>query len=256
MTDDPTRRFRLDDRVVLVTGASSGLGERFARVAAAAGARVVVAARRAERLDALVSELEGGLAVSCDLSETGAPEALVESVIEQCGAIDVVINNAGVSTTAAAVDMTAEEFAAELHIDLVAPYALARSAGAWMIEQGRPGSIVNIGSILGAVAGGRLRVPAYTAAKAGLHNLTRELASQWARKGVRVNALAPGWFATEMNDGMLDTEGGRDYIDHYTPMGRMGEVHELDGALLFLASDASTFVTGHILYVDGGWTAI
>ncbi|MGI9601097.1 MAG: SDR family NAD(P)-dependent oxidoreductase [Acidimicrobiales bacterium] len=256
MLDDPLQSFRLDDRVVLVTGASSGLGERFARVIDAAGGRVAVAGRRTDRLQSLVGELHDGCAFPSDLTEAGAPEALVDSVVDHFGRIDVVINNAGVSHTVPAVDYPTEDFVRELHIDLVAPYAVARQAGRWMIANDQSGSIVNIGSILGAVAGGRLRAPGYTAAKAGLHNLTRELASEWARKGVRVNALAPGWFVSEMNADMVDTEGGRAYIDNGTPMGRQGEVHELDGALLFLAGDASSFVTGHVLFVDGGWTAI
>ncbi|MDH4168984.1 MAG: SDR family oxidoreductase [Acidimicrobiia bacterium] len=256
MTDDPSQQFRLDDRIVLVTGASSGLGERFARTAAAAGARVALAARRVDRLDSLAAEIPLAHAFSCDLSEPGQGESLVDRVVEHFGGIDVVVNNAGVSHVVPALDYPVEEFTRELQLDLVAPYAVARRAASWMIPNGLSGSIINVGSVLGTVAGGRLRAPGYAAAKGGLHNLTRELASQWARKGVRVNTLAPGWFASEMNASMLETEGGRAYIDNGTPMGRQGRPHELDGALLFLASAASTFVTGTVLYVDGGWTAI
>lgn len=254
---DPLARFRLDGRVAVVTGASSGLGARFAQVLAGAGATVVVAARRAERLEALASRLPDAAAVPLDLTVPGAPAALVQAVVERFGRLDVVVNNAGVSRVVAAVDDDVDEFRDELEIDLVAPYEMARHAARWMIDRGRRGSIVNVGSVLGTVAGGRLRVPGYAAAKGALHHLTRELASQWARKDVRVNALAPAWFETEMNaDAMFGTEAGRRYITDGTPMGRPGAEGELDGALLFLASDASSYVTGQVLHVDGGWTAV
>jgi NAD(P)-dependent dehydrogenase (short-subunit alcohol dehydrogenase family) len=254
---DPFAGFRLDGRVALVTGASSGLGARFTLVLRAAGATVVAAARRLDRLEALAADDPGIIPVAVDLLEPDAPRRLVEDTVARCGALDVVVNNAGVSRVVAAVDDDVDAFRRELELDLVVPYELARHSAAWMIGAGRPGSVVNLGSILGQVAGGRLRVPGYAAAKGGLHQLTRELASQWARKGVRVNALAPAWFETEMNaDAMFGTEAGRRYIEDNTPMGRGGEPHELDGALLFLAGDASSFVTGHVLVVDGGWTAL
>ena len=248
--------FRLDDKVVLITGASSGLGERFARVVSASGGRPLLAARRLERLEALADELPGAVALRADLTEPGAAAQLVTDALDAAGRLDVVVNNAGISRVVPAVDDDAEEFRRELEIDLIAPYELARLTARHLIEQGRPGSIVNIGSVLGHVAGGRLKVPGYAAAKGGLHNLTRELASQWARRGIRVNAIAPGWFETEMNSEMFADQGGQRYITEGAPMGRPGREGELDGALLFLASDASSYVTGHVLFVDGGWTAI
>ena len=252
---DPTAAFRLDDKVVMITGASSGLGARFARVASAAGATVVVAARRAERLAELADELDDAHAVEVDLTAPGGPEACVARSIELAGRIDVLINNAGISQVAPALDFSTEDFRHEIEIDLVAPFALAREVARDAITNGRPASIINIGSILGEVGGGKLRVPGYAAAKGGLHNLTRELASQWGRKGVRVNAIAPGWFETEMNDAMFSDGGGQAYMESGAAMGRPGIEGELDGAMLYLASDASSFVTGHVLQVSGGWTA-
>lgn len=252
---DPTAAFRLDDKVVMITGASSGLGARFARVASAAGAAVVVAARRAERLAELVDELDDAHAVEVDLTAPGGPEACVARSIELAGRIDVLVNNAGISQVAPALDFSTEDFRHEIEIDLVAPFALAREVARDAITNDRSASIINIGSILGEVGGGKLRVPGYAAAKGGLHNLTRELASQWGRKGVRVNAIAPGWFETEMNDAMFSDGGGQAYMESGAAMGRPGIEGELDGAMLYLASDASSFVTGHVLQVSGGWTA-
>lgn len=256
MTLDPHTPFQLADCAVILTGASSGLGHRFARVLRAAGATVTITARRADRLAELADGDDGILAVPCDVTEDGVAQRLVDATVEAFGAVDVVVNNAGISRVLPAIDDTVEDFRRELDINLVAPYELARAAARWMLAEGRPGSIINIGSVLGHGGGGRLKAPGYTAAKGGLHNLTRELASQWARKGVRVNAIAPGWFETEMNSDMFGTDGGMSYIVDNTPMGRPGVEGELDGALLFLASAASTYVTGQILYVDGGWTAI
>ncbi len=248
--------FSMAGKVVILTGASSGLGNRFAKVLSQAGAAVVVAARRADRLDELVAELPNALAVPCDIAEAGAAAALIEATLTEFGQIDVVVNNAGISRVLAAIDDDIDEFRRELEIDLVAPYELARLSAKWMIGHGRSGSIINTGSVLGIGGGGRLKAPGYAAAKGGLHNLTRELASQWARKNIRVNAIAPGWFETEMNSEMFASSGGLSYITDNTPMGRPGSLDELDGVLLFLASGASRYVTGQIIPVDGGWTAI
>jgi NAD(P)-dependent dehydrogenase (short-subunit alcohol dehydrogenase family) len=256
MTLDPTAPFRLDGKAIILTGASSGLGRRFATVLADAGADVVVAARRADRLDELTADNDRMIAVPCDVTSADAAQSLVDAALEAFGQIDGVVNNAGISRVLAAVDDDVDEFRRELEINLVAPYELARAAARWMIDNRRPGSIVNIGSVLGNGGGGKLKAPGYAAAKGGVHNLTRELASQWARKGVRVNAIAPGWFETEMNSDMFGTDGGMSYIVENTPMGRPGQEGELDGALLFLASEASTYITGQVLFVDGGWTAI
>jgi len=253
----PLDRFRLDGKVVVVTGASAGLGRRFAQVAASAGAHVVVAARRAERLEALVAELPDAHAVPVDLTAADGPATLVAGATERYGRIDVLVNNAGMSQVVPAVDFTTDQMLDELKLNLIAPFELARLTAATMIDAGRSGSIVNIGSIIGTVGGGRLKVPGYAAAKGGLHQVTRHLASEWARKNVRVNAIAPAWFVSEMTeDAMFGNDGGRQFVIDGTPMGRGGDDHELDGALLFLASDASSYVTGQVLHVDGGWTAV
>ena len=258
MTDvDPFRSFRLDDRVAIVTGASAGLGERFARVLDAAGARVVVAARRLERLRNLAAQLRDGFAVECDLAQPPAAAALVDATLEHFGVVDIVVNNAGIDHTQPAIDESIDDFLHELQVNLVAPFEIARHAARAIVERDGRGSIVNIASIWGVVGVGQIPDAGYAASKTGLVGLTRELAAQWARKGVRVNTIAPGWFRSEMTEErMFQDERSMRWLRQRTPMGRAGDAHELDGALLYLASEASSFVTGTVLPVDGGWTAV
>ena len=169
----------------------------------------------------------------------------------------MLVNNAGIQQTVAALDASVDDFRQMLEVNLVGAFALAQHAARSMIDTGRGGSIVNVSSILGLVGVGQIPDAAYAASKTGLVGLTRELAAQWARKGVRVNSLAPGWFETEMTvDTMFGDERAKRWMESRTPMGRGGAIHELDGALLFLSSDASSFVTGVTLPVDGGWTAV
>jgi NAD(P)-dependent dehydrogenase (short-subunit alcohol dehydrogenase family) len=254
---DPLGAFRLEGRVAIVTGASSGLGERFARVLDAAGARVVVAARREDRLEQLATELRDAHPVACDLSVAGVATRLVEAALDRYGDVDIVVNNAGIDHTEPALEQSLDDFRHEIEVNLIAPFELARAAAQTMVEHGRGGTIVNVASVLGVVGVGQIPDAGYAASKGGLVNLTRELAAQWARKGIRVNTLAPGWFRSEMTQvRMFEDERALRWMRQRTPMGRGGEVHELDGALLYLASEASSFVTGTVLPVDGGWTAI
>ncbi|HVF74164.1 MAG TPA: glucose 1-dehydrogenase [Acidimicrobiales bacterium] len=248
--------FSLEDRVAVVTGASSGLGVQMARALHGAGAQVVVAARRADRLEALAAELPGSLAVQCDVVSDDDCEALVARVLDAYGRIDVLVNNAGIGDKVPAEDEPREMFRNVVAVNLEAVFVLSQLVGRHMLERGS-GSIVNIASVLGLVGVGQIPQAGYAASKGAVVNLTRELAAQWARRGVRVNAIAPGWFPSEMTGDMTtDEDRGLRWIRTKVPMGRPGREHELDGALLFLAGDASTYVTGQTIVVDGGYTVV
>lgn len=246
--------FRLDDRVVVVTGASSGIGERLCAIFASAGGHVVAAARRLDRLAAL-AESVGVVPTRCDVTSESDCESLVEQTLERFGRIDVLVNCAGISDIVPAQDDTREAFARVIDVNLISTFALTRLVAKPMLAAGS-GAVVNIASIVGLVGLGRMPQASYAASKAGVVNLTRELAAQWARRGIRVNAIAPAFFETELTQELFDNERGRQWVESLTPMGRQGNEHELDGAALFLASDASSYVTGVTIPVDGGWTAV
>ena len=246
-------RFRLDGKVAVVTGASSGLGVAFAQALAEAGADVALGARRVEKLGDTRQLVENvgrkAIAVGTDVAKPEDCTALVEAAMNEFGHVDVLVNNAGVGTAVPATRETPDQFRQVVDINLNGCYWMAQACGRVM----KPGSsIVNISSVLGITTAG-LPQAAYAATKAGLIGLTRDLAQQWTgRKGIRVNALAPGFFASEMTDqypdGYLDAMGMRMIA------GRKGDAEELAAALIFLASDAGSYVTGQTLAVDGGLT--
>ncbi|HEY4099123.1 MAG TPA: SDR family oxidoreductase [Baekduia sp.] len=246
--------FDLAGRVAIVTGASSGLGRRFAQVLADNGVKVVAAARRTDRLEALAAENDNIVPFTADVSVDADLERLMAFTVETYGAPRILVNNAGVSGVHDAEHEPPSEFRRVVEINLNAVFVLSQLAAREMIG-GDGGSIVNIASMFGQVASSPINQASYTASKGAVVNLTRELGAQWARKGIRVNAVAPGFFASEMTGTMTTEEQSLRYLRRNTPMGRVGAEHELDGVLLFLASDASSFITGQTIAVDGGWTA-
>jgi NAD(P)-dependent dehydrogenase (short-subunit alcohol dehydrogenase family) len=245
--------FTLDGRTAVVTGASSGLGRRFARVLAGAGAEVFAAARRLDRLDELAASHPGIHPVRCDVAVERDRVALIEAAAARSGRVDILVNNAGTNGPTQALDESPKVFRDVLDVNLVAPFHLAALVAATAEPAGT--AVVNVGSILGLVSGAPLGGAGYSASKAGLAGLTRELAGQWGRRGVRVNTLVPGWFRTEMNEALFADERSAAWVERNTMLRRAGGTAELDGALLYLCSDASTYMTGQTMIVDGGWTA-
>jgi NAD(P)-dependent dehydrogenase (short-subunit alcohol dehydrogenase family) len=251
---DPTSQFRVDGKIAIVTGASSGLGARFARVLHAAGATVVLTARRLDRLETLSAELPGSLPVQCDVADETQRISLINTVMQTYGRIDILVNNAGITHKVPIETETIDQFREVMEVNTTAVWHLCKLAGESMVAN-KSGSIVNVASILGMIAGTPVKQANYAASKGAVIAMSREIAVQWARKGVRVNSLCPGWFVSEMTAGMDTDEGSQKFVMQNSPIPRMGAEHELDGALLFMASDASSFMTGQAIVVDGGWTA-
>jgi NAD(P)-dependent dehydrogenase (short-subunit alcohol dehydrogenase family) len=244
-----SKRFDLSGKVALVTGASSGLGSHFAHCLGEAGASVVIAARRADRLQSLQAALasRGVTAKSVDLDVQSADS--VAAALEAAGPLDIVVNNAGISIVKPALEMPEKDWDAVVDTNLRGAWLVAQGAAKRWAADKRPGCIVNIASILGLRTIGQMAP--YNASKAGLIHLTQALAMEWARYGIRVNAICPGYIETEMNSAFWKTPGGQKLIDRI-PQRRIGQPEHLDGALLLLASIAGDFMTGSVITVDGG----
>lgn len=246
-------RFNLDGRVALVTGAGSGLGRQFAETLAEAGATVVVAARRREKLEETAQLItdKGGKAICVDLDVTDSASvrdcfAEAESSV---GIADILVNNAGISREGFLADLSEEDWDAVVDTNLKGVFLVAQAAARALIKAEKPGSIINIASVLGFRVAKMLS--SYIAAKSGVVNLTKTMALEWARYGIRVNAIAPGYFLTEINEHFFKTGVAKKMLVQI-PMRRIGELEELSGPLLLLASDAGSFMTGSTIEVDGG----
>ncbi|MEU4314322.1 SDR family oxidoreductase [Nocardia sp. NPDC024068] len=246
--------FGLSGRVAVVTGASSGLGLGFARTLAGAGATVYAAARRVDRLKDLARTEPRIVPVPCDVTRPEDRTALVDRCYAESGRLDILVNNAGRAGPPQAEQETDAEFRAILELNLLAGFHLATYA-ATCLPAGERASYINISSVIGLVSTAPIGGASYAASKAGTLGLTRELAGQWGRRGIRVNAVVPGWFDTEMTDGLFSNEKSAGWVRRNTMLGRGGRAGEVDGAVLFLASDASSYMTGQTVVVDGGWTA-
>ena len=254
---DVLGQFDLAGRVAVVTGGSRGIGFAIARGFAAVGAKVVVASRKAEACEAAAAVLQGGgaeaLAVATHVGDLEQVRRLVERTVERFGGLDIVVNNAANALAQPVGSITPEALEKSHATNLRGPLFLVQEALPALRASGR-GVVINVISAGVFMHSGGLSL--YASAKSGLLALTRSMAAELAGDRIRVNALAPGWFASEMTTEMFEDESSATWVRRKTPMGRPGAAHELDGALLFLASDASSYVTGQILAVDGGWTAV
>jgi NAD(P)-dependent dehydrogenase (short-subunit alcohol dehydrogenase family) len=243
----------LSDRVAIVTGASSGLGARFAEVLAEAGANVVACARRVDRLEQLAATHPSVHPVRADVTEEDDRARVVAAALDRFGRVDVCVNNAGISSGGPDRQASTDAFQSVMRVNVEAVFALSQAVAEPMRAQGS-GSVINMSSMFSFIASAPVPEAGYVASKAAVNGLTRELAAQWARDGIRVNAIAPGWFPSEMTEGLFDDERTQRWFERQCPMGRPGRIDELDGVLLFLASDASSYCTGQVITVDGGWT--
>ena len=251
-----TQLFDLTGRVAIMTGAGRGLGRTMALALAAAGADLALASRTTPELDSLVEEIEAlgrrAIAVPTDITSPDACEALVAAAVERLGRLDILVNNAGTNVRKSALEITPDEYDFVIQTNLKGYFNGARAAGRRFVEQGS-GKVINVSSILGSVA--LPNQAAYASSKGAIDQLTKVLAIEWATANVQVNGLAPTYFETDLTRPLYDDPERKAFIEERTPMGRWGQPHELAGAVIFLASDASDFVTGQTILVDGGWTA-
>ena len=245
--------FDLSGKTALVTGASSGLGEHFASLLVQQGVKVAVGARRLDRLNELCETLSRGgaktLPVALDVADPASVIAALDTVAKAFGALDILVNNAGVAVTKAAVDMEEKDWDQVMNTNLKGAWLVAQEAAKKMIESGKGGSIINIASITGLRVAGQLL--AYAASKAAIIHLSKALALELSRYQIRVNAIAPGYIETELNRDFFESSAGQTLIKRI-PQRRLGKPQELDGALILLASDASSYMTGSVIVVDGG----
>ncbi len=249
-------KFSLEGKTALLTGGTAGIGRRFATVLAEAGARTVVVARRAELLEELEREL-GPLVstIVADLADPAEAERAAHEAVELVGPIDIVVNNAAyIAGGVKAEDETMEQIHTTVNVNLISPIRIVQVLMPSMKERGS-GSIVNVSSMVASVGIGRFPQAVYSACKGGLNAITREWSAQWSRYGISINAIAPGFIETEMTSEVMQVQKVHDWIVGNTLIPRPGRVDDFDGALLFLCSDASEYVTGQIITVDGGWTA-
>jgi len=251
--------FKIKGHTAIVTGASSGLGVSFAEALADEGANLVIAARRYDKLVEIAEELTRKhnvkvIPVKTDVSSEDEVVNMVRTAVEQFGSLEIMVNNAGIASLSPSVDMTLEEWKKVIDVNLTGVFLCARTAAREMIKR-KYGKIVNIASIYGAV-GDIFHAAPYYASKGAVINLTRGFAIEWAPYRINVNAIAPGFFPSEMTEQVFKDENAMKHILSRTPLGRTGEPLDLKAALLYLASPASNYVTGQTIFVDGGWTAL
>lgn len=257
-----TNLFDLTGKAAIVTGASGGLGVHFAKFLAQAGADLAICARRLQRLEEtgrMVRSLgRRCLVIQTDVTQPGQVGNLVTRTLQEYGKIDILVNNAGIVADGVAEEATLEEFNQVIQGNLISVFICSQRVGREMLARGY-GRIINIASVSGVNAGvpvGNVHYDAcYTPSKSGVIGLTKEFAVQWAKRGVTVNVIAPAYFPSDLVENFYDLPGVRDSVESHTPMGRIGRTEELAGPLVFLASDASSYVTGQTICVDGGWTA-
>lgn len=251
--------FGIEGQTAIVTGASSGIGVTFTEALAEAGANVVICARRAQKLEEVAKEIEQNndveiIPVSADVTIEKEMEKVVDTAIAKFNSLEIIVNNAGIADIDESVKMPIERWRKVIDVNLTGVFLSARLAAREMIKKNY-GKVINIGSIYGEV-GDRFHAAPYYASKAAVLNLTRALAIEWAEHKINVNAIAPGFFPSEMTDDIFSNEDAKNYIISRTALKRTGKPFDLKGALLYLASPASDYVTGQTIFVDGGWTAL